>query len=353
MFWYILLAILPSLLGLLYGINGYDLEKKHHKKSYVFLCSAAIFFMIAFRNQSVGSVDSSTYYSLWETASGLNFAQFSTVTAGSSMEFGFLIFVWLFSRLFSSAQMLFILSGFFFAVSIGCYMYKYCCNPVLGYTMYITLGLYTFTAQGLRQAIAMSICLFTIEFARKRKFLQFVLLILLAATFHRSAILFLVIYFMYGKRVKSVWSVLIFAMYGIWLLLTDSIMALGNLIFDRNYQGTVESGGTIAVIIYLLIIVCGFLFVPKDRSDDEFSLFMFITSLGCCIYLMRYVGVQAAERVSFYFMYGQIILLPAIFDNFNIRSRTLANICVIGACIILFYYRLGSSRLVPYLFFWQ
>ena len=144
MFWYILLAILPSLLGLWYGINCYDLEKKHHKKSYVFLCSAAIFFMIAFRNQSVGSVDSSTYYSLWETASGLNFAQFSTVTAGSSMEFGFLIFVWLFSRLFSSAQMLFILSGFFFAVSIGCYMYKYCCNPVLGYTMYITLGLYTF-----------------------------------------------------------------------------------------------------------------------------------------------------------------------------------------------------------------
>ena len=75
--------------------------------------------------------------------------------------------------------------------------------------------------------------------------------------------------------------------------------------------------------------------------------------IGCCFYLMRYLGALAVERVSFYFMFGQLVLLPQAIKCFDGNSKIIINTVVIVLSIALFIYRLSGSDLVPYMFFWQ
>ena len=78
-----------------------------------------------------------------------------------------------------------------------------------------------------------------------------------------------------------------------------------------------------------------------------------MTFVGAVFYLMRYTGVGIAERISYYFMFGQIIALPNAISRFD-KSVSFAIKCVvIFLCIALFAYRLSSDGLVSYRFFWQ
>ena len=52
----------------------------------------------------------------------------------------------------------------------------------------------------MRQGLALAITLYSIKYAEKREFAKFVLCVFLAAIFHSSALMFLVIYFVVDKR---------------------------------------------------------------------------------------------------------------------------------------------------------
>ena len=149
---------------------------------------------------------------------------------------------------------------------------------MLGFLMYVTLGLYTFMVQGLRQAIAMSICLFSIEFVKKRKFIPFFLVVFLASTYHKTAIVFAVIYFLYGIKMD-------FKGYTCGILGAVAAIGLGpvwvriaNEQFDREYEGIVEEGGFVATAIYLIILFVAIVFGREKKADKNFSFFFYLTS---------------------------------------------------------------------------
>ena len=362
MIWYFILVAIPISLFFITlpttGSNKLDNGNENRKrKRYLLLCGIVLLVLIAFRHYSVGSSDSANYFNNWKKVAGLSLQDFKPLLSTSRMESGYLITVWILSRVFANPQWVFIFSGALFTWSVCRFLYKNCENLLLGITMFICLGLYTFMVQGLRQAIAMSICLFAIEFCKKRSlwgFFGFLLLVILATQYHQTAIVFLPVYFLYGKKIDSVWTLVIFA------LLLVAVMAIGYLInfandlFDRNYSNAVEGGGYIALAIYLIIVVVGFVFCrSEDRHDSHYSFFVFLTVMGAVVYAMRYFGTLAAERISFYFMFGQIIVLPKALSSFDSKSSKVLSIIVMGLSIALFFYRIQSSDLIPYMFFWQ
>ena len=149
----------------------------------------------------------------------------------------------------------------------------------------------------------------------------------------------------------------------VMLLVTPLFVRYGNQLIDREYGQTVDSGGFVALATYIIIIFAAFVFMPmkkrhtgtdslqKEVCSDSF--FLALTMIGCCFYFMRYIGTRALERISFYFMFGQLITLPSVIKNFDEKSRILINVLVIVLSISLFAYRLNGSDLLPYRFFWQ
>lgn len=355
MFWYLFFATIPVLVSLIVSLSYKKSIKVNDKAKRTFLiwCGIAMFIMIALRHKDVGSNDSNNYFVNWEFLSNVSFSGLKAYIPESNFETGYLFFVWVFSHIFPSGQFVFILSALLFTTALCRYIYKNSEDPELSFVMYICLGLYTFMAQGLRQAMAMSICLFALEFCKKRKLLPFILLVLLATTFHTSAIVFVVVYFIYGFTLNIRTGIVSLGIAGLLLVFSKQIAAIGNMIFEREYVGEVESGGFVAVAIYVLILAVAIAFSGKKRKEKDYSFFVFMTLLGAVFYIMRYTEVQIAERISFYFMFGQLITLPAAISRFDKHVAFIVKCSVIALSFLLFAYRLNGDGLVVYRFFWQ
>ena len=354
MIFYLSLACFPLLAGWICNINFQDKPKDFDKKLFLFLCGTFLFLMIALRSKDVGSTDSFNYYNTWEKVRPLSFQEFTEFQDEGSMEKGFVLLIWLLSKVFYYPQFVFVCTGALFTFAICKFLYNNCDDLVLGFVMYITLGTYTFIVQGMRQACAMSICLLSVEFCKKRKFIPFLLLIVLAYQFHMTSFVFVVVYFIYGLKIdyKSLSAVGI----GVVLLyiFKSKLIAFMNNLIDTEYGSTVKGGGFVAVAVYVIIVAVALVFSDeKLRNDKNYSFFFYLSVLGMVIYLLRYFGTQAAERVSFYFLPMQAIVLPAVIKNFDLKSRRLILLPVICLCILLFMYRLRGSDLLPYYFFWQ
>lgn len=333
------------------------------KKTYLFLCGVTLFLIIALRDPTVGSTDSLNYYNNWKTLSTLDFSSARVFIENHKMEPGYLYSVWVLSRVFVHPQWVFVLSGLLFSISVCRFIYINSDDVVLSIVMYICLGLYTFMVQGLRQSVTICICLFAIELAKKRKLTKFAILMLIAWFFHHSSIVFVLTYFLFWKEFSTKEKLQMLIGATAMLLTTPLFVRYGNQLIDREYGQTVDSGGFVFLATYLIIIFVAFVFMPmkkrhagtdslqKEVCSDSF--FLALTMIGCCFYFMRYIGALALERISFYFMFGQLITLPSVIKNFDEKSRILINALVIALSISLLSYRLNGSDLVPYQFFWQ
>ena len=68
---------------------------------------------------------------------------------------------------------------------------------------------------------------------------------------------------------------------------------------------------------------------------------------------MRYFAAQQAERISFYFAFGQMILLPNTAQQLKPRDRVVVKLAIYTLSILLFLYRINGSNFEPYAFCWQ
>lgn len=353
---YILLAASPLLLTPI--INSYcksSVMTDHRaRKALIVWFGLFLFVMIAFRIRFLGSPDSAVYYRHWGNVGGLDFSTFKIFAASSRFENGFLYTEWILSHIFPPEQFAFILSALLFTVAVCRFVYRYSPNPALSLVMFVALGEYTFMVQGLRQAIAMSICLMSLEFCRQRKLLKFLIVVLIASLFHQTAIVFAIVYFMYGFIMNLKMYAAIVAVGIVLFLLSDQIVALTNAVFETDYGDEIfESGGYIAVLTYIIILAVALIFAGRGRTDRGYTFFFLLTAMGFAFYIMRYFVMQGTQRISYYFMFGQMICLPMVLESFEKKTKGILTVFISVLCIALFMYRLNGGLLVPYRFFWQ
>ena len=153
------------------------------------------------------------------------------------------------------------------------------------------------------------------------------------------------------------WSLLLLAIgSGVIFAYTDQLMVFANDLFETDYAQTIDSGGFVATAIYVLIIGFAMLFNKRalhNKVDRTASTVMFLTIIGFASYVMRYFGAGISERISFYFMFGQVILLPNTIKHIPVEYRKIMEYAVSVLCIALFLYRLKGSAFIPYEFFWN
>lgn len=349
---YIILSLSPVLWGF-FANALYRSPRNIQKRSrlVVILTGISLFLMIALRSRELGSTDSAIYYGIWETLSQLSFQEMLIYSATSRLEGGFLFVTWVLSHIpcFTNPQFIFVFSGLIIAVSYCSFVYKYCDDVILGLTMFICLGLYSFVVQGLRQAVAMSICVLAIPYCLDRKFLQFVLMVVLASLFHKTAVTFLAVYFLYNRKMDAKTLLVTVGILTVVVMFSGELVTIMNGVFDMSYNTPVDSGGFVAVAVYVLTLAVGWFFRKKSENDKEYCFFYYLTFLGFSIYILRYFGTLALERVSFFFMEGQLILLPNSLRNTK-KGKKLMIVIIWILSLLLYYYRIRNST---YRFFWQ
>ncbi len=348
---YVVTAIWPLAIGYLYD-NGYLINQRGRANRNVWLLVAMLpmFLLIGLRNTSLGA-DTGVYINnfLYVAENPMDM-----VLDYSEMEVGYLYFVKLIT-LFTKEPLVYQLictaiyaCGTFSLVKS---MKEWGFECIFFIT---TLGLFTFMFTGIRQCLAMSLCLISYQYAVKRKLLPFAFWVALACCFHTSAALFAVVYFIVPRAVKW-YNFLLYAIFaiiaGVYL---PEIQNWFNDALDVDY-GIEEAGGGVLFLLLLAMYVAFSIYVlyVAEQINDVSRPLINLSIISLFFWILR-LQTRVAERPSYYFLFFACALIPYALNHIKHgRPRFSFKVLTMGAALALYIYRFSTNftTLVPYQFY--
>lgn len=245
-------------------------------------------------------------------------------------------------------------------VGTGIYIYKYSDNIVFS-TLLLFPVAYSFFASGLRQAIAMVICLFAYQAIKKKKYWLAILLVLLASTFHTSALLMLALLFHRLIPKKPFWVIPLTA---IFIALSvggvmDNVFAI---LLENSYGGYYESeeltSGWLSISYYTIraIVFYGIAFLSYEKKVKENSL---VLSLFTILLITVSFGfsLNLFSRATNYFLLIAMVELPNAIHRGGLKHKKIL-MFLLGFIMVLYFLvtliiRPEWNRLYPYQFNWN
>ncbi len=189
----------------------------------------------------------------------------------------------------------------------------------------------------LRQIMAIVLVLYSFQFVVNRKLIRFILVILLAASFHDTAIVAFIIYplslLINSKRYGRINEAIIILMGIMALIFFDQIydiISKMNFLSQRydHYLTDESSGGRIIRIVYWAIIFILFLIKSKRcaKSFEHTRTLFIITSISFLATFLNFFLGAWAIRIVYYFDVLSVITLPVIAKNMGIKDKKWGNI---------------------------
>ncbi len=274
-------------------------------------------------------------------------------------EAGFYILTKLIGEIHYSTFFYFAVTSGFLCLSLFLFLKRNADNKKLAVYFYYTIGLFAFSMAGLRQMLAMSVCLFAYEAAKKRRLIPFLLLVGVAYLLHNSALFFLPAFLIGWIPWKPKYHLAILGGCGIIILFFRRLYAW---ISDwMNYEYTIESTGNGGIFLVILLIIGLLGIVYRKRlfdtgKDNLFFLNMHFTVILLWIFRMF---TRTAERPAFYYLYASVILLDRILSlkTEGLEEERTRKLLVYFAVVffgLFFIYRtLRDGNLIPYVWIFQ
>ena len=223
--------------------------------------------------------------------------------------------------------------------------------------LFMAFGLYFQTYNTVRYYLALAILLWSMYHVVAGNNVKFVLLVLLAAMFHKTAICVLLFYpFCRLKWNRALIAVM--AAGGIsGLIFKDKYLAL----FLRLYPSYVNeeeylSSGSISWVNILrclaVLALCIYVYRPLIKENASLGFYMKLNALALIFYGC-FSFVPFASRIGYYLNISQILLLPGICAGLDGKKKKILKILVMTAGAVYFAFFLYKAfgdvvRVLPY-----
>jgi len=219
----------------------------------------------------------------------------------------------------SSVVMYGIYSAIIF-IPVAWFIYKYCDTAWLSTWLFVTLAFFPTELNFIRQGIACSISLLGYKFLREKKLLPYLLIVLLAASFHKTALILIPIYFLCHIKLNKKLAIFYASATLVAYMTSEFILDFVTRHIFSSYIGTIWL--TEGFPLYFIIIPIGIFatcvaFYPfwKKRDPDSsmlLNLIMFSTIIW--IFITRHFIL---ERFSMYVYIFVLIALPSAISCFK------------------------------------
>ncbi len=354
---------------LFYWLFFYAFGKKEITNTRLFFAILPLFLIMALKSVSVGS-DTISYYNRYVGAvEMLSAANAITEPGYNLISYFFHDFLNVPFGVFNALMSLFI------CYVLALFLKHFSTNIYLSLFIYMSIGMFTMSMSGLRQTLAISICMVPVIWAkvsaekgketRKYKFWRLligILLVLAASTLHNSAIIFIPILFLMNMRLTRQQTIMIMAIAIATLLFRGVIVGImGDFLFGRYEQYDLEEGymmNTLALLVPIAIGLFCVLVSRPNNGDLTYSkalslMFIFLALLVTFNNLA--LSHNQIARLGYYFMNSYIVLIPFALNKLSYSSRPVVTLAIIVLCLVYFY--LGSNegtlKIDDYKFFWQ
>ena len=318
----------------------------------------AIFLLLALKGDTVG-IDIVGYREQYEISAGVAWADTDYVY----FEWGYIQLMKLFSKAGIPFQVFMIAIYGFCMSAYYKFILRYSQNVTLSLLIFICYQFLVFYISGLRQALAMAICIYAFLLLDKQKgkrwkrVLSAVLVVFLATLIHQSAWLFLCVIFIHLWKPEQVhWVIL-----SLVLLASVFLRPLVHQLI-RYFMGTVKLYGGITLggnflfllgLMALCIVAC----YQKGQMDkEECFLPMASNVLIMAVSAQILFSGSALLRSAMYLTLFLIPGLPCALKHFERRLEIVLTYLLGIFLIVLFWtdtLSINQLSLCPYVFFWQ
>lgn len=272
-------------------------------------------------------------------------------------ETGYNVLNWLIARLSNNPQIfLAVVAGIEISL-IGYTLYKQSPNIVFSWIIFACLGLYIFSFSGLRQALGFSITFFAYNFINQKKPVVFILLVLLAYTFHTSAILFLPALFFRNRYLTNKKAQnLLFGTFCIAPFIMPIVQYGSVLVYGKEKYAS-DAGGAYGLFA---LFVCMFFFgirytLLQDENYKKRCQCVWMILLAILLQSTGFFSAGAMARVAYYYSIFFCLFLPLSLESATKEERRKWTLLISIMMVIFFMLVNGNGYLnvIPYRFFWE
>ena len=262
-----------------------------------------------------------------------------------NVEEGFVLLCALVKSLGGTVQHLFFVVTTINILLIVSALPKYTKYPVVALLCYYGILYFQLEMIYIRQATAVALSFFALQYIEPRKIVRYMLVIGIACTFHRVAALMIPLYFLLNRKLP-VWVYL--AVIGVGAVVMargipwiEKIFLAAAGLLGENYEDKAElytesalfavnRGISIGFVLNLAILVVVMFFKEKIDALPNGTIMLNMFALSLVLYYYCFELVEVSNRVRLFFNIGIIALLPMVLAVLPLFLERLAGLFVIA-----------------------
>lgn len=330
------------------------------KKIYMSIATVILVLFVGFRSVDVGS-DTAMYKRIFDWAvDGTSFIKEYFSWHSGAVEPLFYIITYGCAKILNFQIYLLILA-IISVVPIMYIIYKYSDNAFYSLFLYISFGYFSFALSGVRQAIAIGLCMFAFDAAIENKIKKYVIILVVAVLIHKTALLFIPVYFLAnikkGKDYKFVFAVILVFVF----LMRTPLYKLLNLFARQSFDlASSDQGGYRMFLVMLFTVAIGWFyyyrFISKkdDTSKDLSWLLLLMISVSALMWPIANLNAEL-NRMYYYYHIFIILYIPNLLKSINRKEHFLLLLMflTIGCYYLQVYIINGQLNYYPYIPFWK
>lgn len=230
-------------------------------------------------------------------------------------------------------------------------LYKHSPMFELSTFLFVATAQFTWLLNGMRQFIAISILFLAIDLIIKRRFKEYLIIVLILSTIHGSAIYVLPFYFLCQAKPWSKKILITVIVFSIAFLCIDKFLSLGAVLLEgTQYAGytnaiaAIEGSSVFRVLAAALPLLLAF-WRKKEAmmlNDKVLNICINMSTFNFCFMLLSTaIGGIFIGRVAAYFDIYNLLLYPLILSKlFAPKDRIILYFGIILGYTAWFYYQM-------------
>lgn len=359
---YVVVDVLLILFYLLTGKQKEDVSEQQKKRLSLFLILsfAVLFFISAFRGDF--TMDYVGYEDIYNRYLNFSISDIFTGRVSSYPEIGYVIFQYVIKTIFGSPLFIFVFSTILILVSHMGEIHRNFPNHLLPLIIFVEMGNYYTSFNVMRQIMAVAIVIWGIRYIEQRKFIKYAIVIIIAATFHTSAIFMLPMYFLLNLRLGKL-GVLVFigGTAVVMIFLPQIVTLISKFYWDwYDIDGLLSSGYGYKNIVgpaFLSVIPISLHLLGDKNTDDRHNIWINGTYVYLALTILG-LRVSMVSRIAMFFsIFAILAFTKAIYDirekMSESNTRTVLSVGVVALILLYGFVVKEGSGYDPYYFIWQ
>lgn len=289
---------------------------------------------------------------------GLYKFYYNNIDQNSRFEIGFRFLIELSNKIGMSYNTFLILIA---AITITLFyvaIKKYSSKPAASIFFFVALGYYAYSFNIIRQMLAIAITLYGINYIKEKKFFKYLILILIASSFHSTALIMIPIYFLLKLKNNKKNNIILVFICVILPFLYNTIFTFIVTNFEQysayatinDYTYTEPGIGTyvIGMVNFVLFILFAINRKKLYKLEDTNDIYLKMFSYSLLFTSLSFVNSIAA-RGGYYLSIYIIYLLPNIGTClFKTTNKSFEILVILFFILYYFIHIISFNEMLPY-----